>query len=313
MTQGIPELSIVMPLFNEDGGIGETVAALHDRLRVLGAPYELVLVDDGSTDETWDAVIAIAEQDATVRAVRFSRNFGKESAILCGLAESRGRAVAIMDADLEHPPEALVRMVELWRAEGWDIVEGVKSVRGGEPFYRRWSAALFYRLMRFFSGYDLRGASDFKLLSRRAVDTYLSIPERGRFYRGLVAWMGLRHASVAFEVPLDRARDSHWTPLRLVQLSARAITAFSYVPLHLVTVVGFLTFVFSVVLGAQTLWRWASGHAVEGFTTVILTVLFSASVTMLSLGVIGEYLARIYDEVKRRPPYVVMDRAGRDE
>ena len=274
----------------------------------IGVPYLLILIDDGSTDTTWQVCQELQASMTSVRAVRFSRNFGKEAAILCGLREAPGDAVVIMDSDLQHPPSVLPEMIRKWQEDGCDVVETVKVRRGKEPLTRRLFARLFYAAMRILSGFDIARLSDYKLLSRRVVQAYIDLPETNRFFRGLIAWLGFRSGTVQMLLPDDEGRTSRFSWAHLIHLALSAITAFSYVPLQMITLAGVVTFVFSFLLGIQTLYMKWSGQAVEGFTTVILVVLFAWSNIMLSLGVIGEYLARIFDELKRRPNYVVTAR-----
>ncbi|MCL6472940.1 MAG: glycosyltransferase family 2 protein [Firmicutes bacterium] len=305
-----PLISLVIPAYNEGLSLRSNLFVIRDFAEKSGVDYEVIVVDDGSTDSTWDVCMNISKEWPKMRGLRLSRNFGKEAAILCGLKDTRSDAVIIMDSDLQHPPELIPKMVKLWLEGGYHIVEAHKKSRGKELFLRRWFAQGFYSLMRFLSGFDLAGAADYKLLSRDVVDAYINMPETNRFFRGLVAWLGFSKTAIPFDIPANAVRSSRWSLRKLIKLSFSAITAFSYIPLQLITVVGFITFLFSFALILQTLYMKFSGHAVEGFTTVILAVLFTGSVTMLSLGIIGAYLARIYEELKRRPNYVVMERVG---
>lgn len=301
------KISVLIPFYNEESQIPITLSSLLPVLESLGCDYEAVLVDDGSSDGTWRALRTAAAEDARIHAIRFSRNFGKEAALCAALDVADGDACIVMDGDLQHPPAVLPEMVRLWREEGFEIVEGVKSSRGRESLGSRLNAALFYRLFRRLSGFDLENASDFKLLDRRVVAEWRRLGEHDTFFRGLSAWLGFRRCKVPFEVAERKAGISKWSPLKLLRLSLNAITSFSAMPLQFVSFIGGVLVVLSLALGIQTLVLWATGGAASGFTTVILLLLLIGGCIMLSLGLIGLYLARIFDEVKGRPRYIVAD------
>lgn len=301
------KISVLIPFYNEEKQVPLTVAALRPVLDSLGCDWEAVLVDDGSKDGTWAALRAASAEDGRVRALRFSRNFGKEAALCAALDAADGDACVVMDGDLQHPPEVIPEMVRLWRDEGYAIVEGFKTSRGHESFGARLSAFLFYRLFRRLSGFDLENASDFKLLDRQVVAEWRRLGEHGTFFRGLSAWLGFKRCKVPFEVAPRRAGKSKFSPFKLFRLSLNAITSFSAMPLQLVTVLGVILLVGSLALGIQTIVRFAQGTAAGGFTTVILLLLLVGGCIMVSLGLIGIYLARIFDEVKGRPRYVVSE------
>lgn len=301
------KISVVIPFFNEEKQIPLTVDALVPVLASLGCDFEAVLVDDGSSDGTWPALRTACAADARLRAIRFSRNFGKEAALCAALDAAEGDAVVVMDGDLQHPPAVIPEMVRLWRDEGYEVVEGVKSSRGRESLGSRLNAAVFYSLFKRLSGFDLENASDFKLLDRRVVAEWRRLGERDTFFRGLSAWLGFRRAKVPFEVADRKAGTSKWSPFKLIRLSVTAITSFSAMPLQIVSVLGGLLLAGSLALGVQTFVKWAQGTAAGGFTTVILLLLVIGGCIMLSLGLIGIYLARIFDQVKGRPRYVVSE------
>lgn len=302
-------ISIVVPTFNESASLPELVSRLDKVLGTMSEPYELLVVDDGSTDDTWETLSHVTMRWGKLRGIRLARNFGKEAAICAGLNAAEGSAVIVMDADLQHPPELLSQMIDIWRTKAVPIVEAVKESRQPEAVSRRVGARLFYFIFREASGLDLRQTTDFKLLDRRVVRQYLSLPERARFFRGLTSWFGFPRAVVPFTPPErpTKAGDSRWSFGRLLSLARQSLIAFTDVPLHLVTWLGLITFVVSLGLGLLTLWRKWQGQAVEGFTTVILGQLGIGSVLMISLGLIGEYLARVYEEVKGRPLYVISE------
>ncbi len=299
-----PDVSVVLPVYDEEEGIGLTLSAVRAQLQLTGATFEIVTVDDGSRDATHQRLEQAAQGDSGVRVVRLSRNFGKESALAAGLDAARGRAVIVMDADLQHPPEVIPRMIALWR-EGHDVVSAVKESRSGESLTYRALAALFNALMGGAAGESFRGASDFKLLDRQVIDALSQCSERSRFFRGLVTWVGFRTAEVPFSVQPRAAGRTKWSTWGLVRYSIRNLVAFSALPLKLVAGSGFVTLVFAAALAVQTLWRYLSGRAVSGFTTVILLQLILGGLLLTSVGIIAVYVAEIYDEVKRRPVFVV--------
>jgi len=309
-----PALSVVIPLYSEGAGLGPLLEAVRERMQEIGERWELVLVDDGSTDDTWARIREASEGMPNLGAVRLSRNFGKEAAICAGLEVATGEAVIVMDGDLQHPPELLPLMVRRWRETGCDVVEAVKTAHRRDAFSGRLLSRFFYASMRLFSGFDLKGASDFKLVTRRVVDAWLRLGERNLFFRGMIAWLGFHHEEIAFEVPRKPRRRSRWSTRRLFHLGTTGITAFSSAPLRAASLLGVLFLLFALGLGAHTLWMKLAGHAVEGFTTVIILQLFIGSLLMLFLGIIGEYIARIYEEVKGRPRYLVQEAIprGRD-
>ena len=305
-------VSVVIPVFQEAEALPTFLASVRHVLDQCSIPYEIVLVDDGSSDSTWPTISQEATTSSSVRGFRLSRNFGKEAALCAGLEKARGAAVVIMDGDGQHPASLLPEMIRLWKATQADIVQAVKRSRGREPFSSKASALGFYVLLKKFSGFDLRGASDFKLMSRKAVNAWLMMRERNVFFRGMTAWMGFTTVQIPFEVAQRSNGQSTWSYLKRLKLAITGITAFSSLPLQFVTFAGALFLVFSIVLGAQTIYLKFSGQAVSGFATVILLELIIGSFLMISLGIIGEYLARIYREVKGRPRYLVTESTEAD-
>lgn len=305
-----PELTIAVPAYCEQQSLDANLLRIVEMARQASESVELIVVDDGSTDQTWQALLDLVEQIPELYAVRLSRNFGKEAAISAGLSLSSGAAVIVMDADLQHPPDLIPRMVRLWREEGFDIVNAVKAARGQETRSKSLLARLYYRLFSRLAGLDLQKASDFKLLDREVVEKLNDLPERRTFFRGLVAWMGYRQANVEFDVQARAGGESRWSLWTLTRLAIDSILAFSAMPMHLITVLGVVLALVSSVLGAQALWQWASGEAEPGFPTVILLIIFFSSILMIGLGIIGAYIAKIYDEVKRRPRFLIHDQAA---
>ncbi len=297
-------LSVVLPAYNEEQMLAKTCRTLKKILDLAEINYELVIVDDGSTDQTWKIIEETAEKDRNVTGVHFSRNFGKEAAIVAGLAQASGNAVAVMDCDLQHPPEVLVKMYRLWE-QGYEVVEGIKKSRGTETVFHRKSAGFFYRIMSRATGFNMENASDFKLLDRKAVESVLSMPERSMFFRATSSWVGFKSTSVLFEVQEREAGGSKWSTGSLIRYAFRNIVAFTTLPLQFVTIGAGGCFICSLLLLIYSLVRYYTGHAVEGYTTLLIVMLFIGSAVMMSLGIIGYYIARIYEEVKRRPRYIV--------
>jgi glycosyltransferase involved in cell wall biosynthesis len=273
------------------------------------------MIDDGSTDDTWARIQQRAQSLPMLRAIRLSRNFGKELALCAGLERARGDAIIVMDGDGQHPPSLLPTMIGTWKTSGADIVQAVKSNRGRESVTSKAGALLFYVILNKLSGFELKGASDFKLINRKVLDTWLAMRERNVFFRGMTAWMGFNAVQIPFEVPARRTGKSHWSYLTRAKLALIGITTFSSFPLHFVTFAGVLFFIFAVGLGIQTLYLKLAGRAFTGFATVILLELIIGSLLMISLGIIGEYLARIYEEVKGRPRYIISEsiELGKDD
>lgn len=305
-------ISIVLPVYCEAENIGALLADITEKIAGLGIGYEFVLVDDGSTDSTWAEVERLQTEYPELRGARLSRNFGKDLALCAGLEMARGDAVIVMDADGQHPPTLLPEMIKLWRDTDVEIVEGVKSSRGSETIFSKLSAGVFYALWNKLSGFELRGASDYKLLDRQAVDAYLRMNERHVFFRGMTAWLGFKKAQLPFEVAERQGGSSGWSLLKRIRLAVDGISGFSSMPLQLVTLAGLAFLGFSMVFGIYTLVMQLSGHSVSGFATVILLLLFIGSLLMISLGIIGIYVARIYEEIKHRPRFVIAEMIGEE-
>lgn len=269
--------------------------------------YEFILVNDGSTDNTWDVIQSLAREIKEIKGIKLSRNFGKESAISTGLAFASGDAVIVMDGDLQHPPELIPEMIRYWNEGAADIIEAVKVDRGLEPFPVKMRARFFYWIMKNLTDLDLNNASDYKLLDRKVVDAHNRLPESSRFFRGIISWLGFKKIQVPFSVGERPKGRSRWSLRQLIRLAMNASTSFSSLPLHFITLLGMLTFLMSVIIGAQTLYMKFTGNAVSGFATVILLLLFIGSMLMISLGIIGAYVSRIFEEVKRRPNFIIED------
>ena len=297
-------LSVVLPSYNEEMNIANTAKTLTELFEKEQMEFELVFVSDGSRDGTFAEIKKASEADPRIKGVEFSRNFGKEAGIFAGLELATGDAVIVMDCDLQHPPEVVPKMWELWK-QGAQIVEGKKSSRGKESIFYKMSAGLFYKIMSGLIQMDMSSSSDFKLLDRKVVDVLLQLPERNTFFRALTFWAGFDSQTVEYEVQERKFGTSKWNFFSLMKYAIANATSFSTLPLQLVTFMGTVSIIFSVILGIQTLVKYLTGNSVEGFTTVILLILIIGGFIMLSLGIIGHYIARVYEEVKGRPKYVI--------
>lgn len=298
-------ISVVAPVHNE----AETLTELHRRIREAVAEFEtceIVLVDDGSTDGSWATMLALAATDPHLRLLRLSRNFGHQAALTAGLDAARGDAVVLMDADLQDPPEMIPVLVAKWR-EGYDVVYGLRTEREGETRYKRWTAAIFYRLLRGMTHVDIPAdAGDFRLLSRRAVEALALMPERARFLRGMTSWVGFRQASVPYRRDARYAGETKYPTRRMVRFAVDAITSFSTTPIRVVTGVGLIVVVFCVGVLAWAIYvKFLTDTAVAGWTSVLIVVLLLGGMQLVGIGVIGQYIARIFEEAKQRPLYLV--------
>ena len=298
--------------YNEEKMIAKATARMAEILQPEKIDYELLFIDDGSRDGTWAQINEAAEKDSHVVGVHFSRNFGKEAAMFAGLEQARGDCCVVIDCDLQHPPEKIVEMYRLWE-QGYEVVEGIKEDRGEESGLHKFAANSFYGLISKATGMDMSSSSDFKLLDRKVVDTLNSLPERNVFFRALSFWVGYKKTSVSYCVQERTEGVSKWSTKSLIKYALTNISSFSSAPLHIVTVLGFIMLAVAFVLGIIALVQKISGVALGGFTTVILLLLFSASVIMISLGIIGYYIARIYDEIKGRPRYIISRICGRED
>lgn len=302
-------LSVILPAYNEEKMIpaaAEVIARIMDE---AGINFELLFVDDGSRDETWARICLVSQKDRRIRGIHFSRNFGKEAAMFAGLEQAAGDCCAVLDCDLQHPPEKLVEMYRLWE-QGYEVVEGIKEDRGDESSLHRFAANSFYGLISRATGMDMSSSSDFKLLDRKVVDTLNRMPERNVFFRALSFWVGFKKASVSYRVKERVAGESKWSTCSLIKYALTNISSFSSAPLHIITLLGFLMLAVSLVMGATALVQKITGQALGGFTTVILLLLFSSSIIMISLGIIGYYIARMYDELKGRPRFIISETCG---
>ena len=305
-------LSVIIPAYNEQEMIPKAAATIAEILEQAEISYELLFVNDGSRDLSWQCIEEAADQNPSIRGLNFSRNFGKESAMFAGLSEAAGDCVVVIDCDLQHPPEKIVEMYRLWQ-EGYEVVEGIKISRGKESPVHTFAASCFYKLIGSATGFDMSRASDFKLLDRKAVNVLLNMKEKNAFFRALSSWVGFKTTEVPFEVQEREAGESKWSVKTLTRYAISNITSFSAAPMQIVTFLGVVMLIVSVVLGAIALGQKISGVALGGFTTVIIIQLFTGSIIMISLGIIGYYIAKIYDEVKGRPRFIIASTCGKTQ
>lgn len=297
-------LSIILPSYNEQKNIANTSKVLSELLEKEKIDYELIFVSDGSVDGTYEAICEENTKNPRIKGVEFSRNFGKEASIFAGLQVALGDACIVMDCDLQHPAEMVPKMFNLWK-QGYEVVEGIKTSRGKESLFHRVFANLFYGIMSRVIKMDMKSSSDFKLIDRKVVNVLLGLTEKNTFFRALTFWAGFNSTSIEYEVQERQYGETKWSYRSLFNYAIMNATAFSTLPLQIVTFLGVICILFSVILAIQTLVKYFMGTAVEGFTTVILLILIVGGFIMLSLGIIGHYLARIYEEVKGRPKYII--------
>lgn len=297
-------LSVVIPAYNEEEMIPITVSVIDKTLSEADIPHELLFVNDGSKDSTWEKITEAASSNTNVKGVCFSRNFGKESAIFAGISEAQGECCVVIDCDLQHPPEKIVEMYRLWE-QGYEIVEGVKRSRGKESGLHRFAAKSFYSIMSESAGFDMSRASDFKLIDRKAMNVLLNMNEKNAFFRALSSWIGFKSIQVEYDVREREAGVSKWSTKSLIKYALTNIASFSSAPMQLVTIMGLIVFVVGLGATVEALVTFFEGKAQEGFTTVIILQCFTGSFIMLGLGVIGFYISKIYEEVKGRPRYII--------
>lgn len=298
------EVSVVVPAFNEQDNLRAVVGVLEKTLRGASESFEILIVNDGSSDRTEEVLAELEGAFPFVKAVNLSRNFGKEAAMGAGLEMARGACIIFIDADLQHPPELIPAMLTRWR-EGADVVNAVKRDRGDESFLYRTLAGCFNRVMSSSIGSDVSGASDYKLIDRQVAEALLSCPERNRFFRGLVAWVGFKVDNLLFDVQERNAGVTKWSATSLIKYSLRNVLAFSSLPLIGVAYAGFFVVFMGFILLIQTLYNYFSGEALSGFTTVIVVQILLSGMMLFALGIIAIYIARMYDEQKSRPMYLI--------
>ena len=299
-------LSVILPAYNEEKMIASAAKTITDIMRNADIPYELIFVDDGSKDATWDRIKLAADTISHVRGIHFSRNFGKESAMFAGLEQCQGDCAVILDCDLQHPPEKIVDMYRLWE-QGYEVVEGIKDDRGDESSTHKFAANTFYKIISKATGMDMSNASDFKLLDRKVIDTLNAMPERKVFFRALSFWVGFKKATVSYSVRPREAGESKWSTKSLIKYAITNIASFSSLPLNIISVLGVVMLVISLVFSIISLVQKIAGVALGGFTTVIILMMFGFSIIMISIGIIAYYIGAMYEEIKGRPRYIISE------
>ena len=297
-------LSVILPAFNEEKMIETAAVTISKILTDEQIEHEIIFIDDGSKDKTWEKIELTAASMPQIRGLHFSRNFGKEAAMFAGLENCEGDCCVVLDCDLQHPPEKIVEMYRLWE-QGFEVVEGIKDDRGEETSAHKFAANTFYSIISKATGLDMENASDFKLLDRKVVDTLNNMPERKVFFRALSYWAGYKKTSVTYSVRPRQAGESKWSTKSLIKYAITNITSFSSAPLDLIPILGVVMLAISFIFSIITLIQKIAGVATEGFTTVIILMMFGFSLVMISVGIIAYYVGSVYEEVKGRPRYII--------
>lgn len=300
-------LSLIVPCYNEESAIRSFYENTKEVLKDFPMIVEYIFINDGSKDNTLSIIKSIHSTDENVHYVSFSRNFGKEAAIFAGLRESSGDACVVIDADLQHPPKTIYDMYELWK-QGYQVVEGIKAKRGKESFPHRLMAGSFYKMISRFMGIDMNDSSDFKLIDRTVVNVLCSLKERNTFFRALSFWVGFKSTTVTYEVQERISGNTKWSPIKLVKYACSNLTAFTYAPLYMIIAIGFFFGLGGIVLAIDAIIDFFMGTTVDGYPTLIIVQLLSTGCILFSVGIIGVYIAKIYDEIKQRPQYIVSER-----
>ena len=296
-------LSVIIPAYNEEKCIKTAYSKIYSILAENNIESQFVFVDDGSMDQTYKMITELASDKENITGLHFSRNFGKESAISAGLAAADGDCAVVIDCDLQHPPEKIIEMYRLWE-QGYEIVEGIKKERGQEKKTHSIGAKIFYSVISRMAGFDMANSSDFKLLDRKVIDVMNKMPERG-FFRAISYWVGYNKTTVEYNVNERFDGESKWSTKDLVKYALSNISSYSTAPMQIVTALGVIMLVISVIFGVWALIDKIIGRALEGITTVIIITIFIGSIIMISLGIIGYYIARMYEEIKGRPKYII--------
>lgn len=303
-----PTISVIAPNFNESGTVPEFYRRVRTTMESLGETWELVWIDDGSTDGSTETIRQIARQDAHVRPVIFARNFGHQLAVTAGLDHSRGQAVIIMDSDLQDPPEVIPDMIAKWR-EGFEVIYAMRTEREGESWFKLFTASLFYRLIYRITDVNIPlDTGDFRLLDRKVVNVINRMRERHRFLRGMSVWVGFRQTGVPYRRAARYAGETKYPLKKMIKFASDAITSFSFFPLQVATYLGFVSASLSILaIPIVAIARLAGSQAFFGQASTLIAVLFLGGVQLISLGILGEYIGRLYDEAKGRPLYIVRE------
>ena len=306
------KISIIVPCFNEEA----TVELFYDALTKMwwdstnnlinNYEPEIIFIDDGSKDKTYKLIKALSEAHKEVHFVSFSRNFGKEAAMFCGLKQCSGDAAIVIDADLQHPVETIKDMLLKWE-EGYEIIEGIKKARGKEKKTHGFFANLFYKIISKVTGFDMANSSDFKLIDRKVIDALNDFEETETFFRALTFWTGFRNTTVEYEVAERVAGVSKWSTSKLIKYAVKNLTSFTYMPLFVIAYVGILVLIIGVILGIDAIISYFLGKAVGGYPSLVILITFATGAILISLGIIAVYIAKIYQEVKNRPRYIIGD------
>lgn len=301
------KISIVVPCFNEEGNI---VPFYKEVLKVLNkiknTAYEIIFVDDGSSDKTYQTILNINKKDKNVKCISFSRNFGKEAALFAGLKYSTGNVVITMDSDLQHPPKYIIDMYKLWK-DGYQVVKGIKKNRLKEGVLNILFSKLYNRIFKVMSNENINNSSDFNLLDRKVVDSLNLIDESNMFYRGITYWIGFKSIEYYFDVEDRASNKTKWSFKKKVKYGAKNILSFTYKPLYLIFILGIIMFLLEIGLGIDTIISYFKGNSPSGYTTIIMFLILLSSFIFISLGILGLYISQIYEEVKRRPRYIIRD------
>lgn len=301
-------MSIIVPCYNEEESIDFFYNAMIELEQTLTEiDMEYVFIDDGSRDKTYARLVELHEKDNRVKCISFSRNFGKEAAIFSGLRAAAGDCVVVMDADLQHPPQTIITMYEQWKA-GFEVVEGIKISRGKESVLHRWFANSFYGMFGKLIGINMNNTSDFKLLDRKVVDVLAGLQERDTFFRALSYWVGFKSTSVHYEVQERVAGTTKWSFFSLIRYAFQNMISFSYAPLRFIMGIGMLTILIGIIFGVDALISFMHGKSQSGYPTLIFMLIISTGGIMLSLGIVGIYIAKIYEQIKNRPQYIIEDK-----
>ena len=303
-------ISVIIPAYNESKGLKKCIGKIAETLNISGFDWEIIVIDDGSRDQTYEQICCLSQVEPKIKGISLSRNFGKEATMLAGLEHASGDAIIIMDADLQHPPSLIPYMIDKWRT-GTQIVHAVKRSRKEDSALKKSIVYCINQMISNLGGINVNNSSDFKLLDREIVDIIVHrLPEKARFFRGLTSWLGFSEEYIFFDVVNRQNGKSKFCFLSLIELSITALTSFTSMPLRVVTFFGVVTLILGFFISTDAIWSFINGHSVSGYTTIVITLLLIGSFIMISLGIIGEYIAKIYEEVKARPHYLVKASVG---
>jgi len=304
------KLAVIIPVYNEGNDLALNFDAIFSQLKKDKLDPTYVLVDDGSVDNTWEIIEKIAHQYPNILAIRFARNFGKEAALLAGVSTIDAQYTVFMDSDCQHPPELVKDMLNTLQLDNANIIEGVKTHRGNESFFHRISAGIFYRFFRWATHIDFNQSSDFKIIDQQVVQAIRAFEERDVFFRGMIHWVGFKKITYPFNVAQRKKGMSRFSTKRLFRFAFNSTLSFSSKPLYIPFVFSLIFLFIALILSIQTLYNYFAHLAVSGFTTVIILILLSSSLILFFIGIIGMYIARIFDEVKKRPRHIISKRIG---